>query len=220
MRENHEIVDRLTGMKPAAVESESTEGTGGTAPAATLTNLARALDQEQRCIMLAREGTAESIRERIEDTPCMMRETGETRIARLYNKNRPLRVGDEDERVYRRAGGENEWIYNGRLDRYELRVGDEVIATFNDAAELDDPAKYPVRESEIESGDVDLDGLTAIREPFVPELEFMSVEEPGDELDRDQWDVLRVPSADTDAEDQGKPAVEIEIRGASIPLTP
>lgn len=75
LRENHEIVDRLTGLTPAAVESESTEGTGGTAPAATLTNIARAIDQDQRCILPARSGTAEAIRARIEDAPALMRST-------------------------------------------------------------------------------------------------------------------------------------------------
>ena len=128
--------------------------------------------------------------------------------------------------MYRRAGGENEWLYNGRIDRYELRVGDEVIATFDDAAEIDDPAAYPIVESEIESSsELDRDELTAIREPFVPELEFASVEEPGDELDRDQWDVLRVPSAGGDGDEAeqrddkepGGEEIEIVIRGTSIP---
>lgn len=93
-----------------------------------------------------------------------------------------------------------------------------MIATFDTAAEIDDPAKYPVTESEIESGDADLDpdDLTAIREPFVPVREFESVEEPGDDLDRELWDVLRVPSADGD--EVAEPV--IVVRGASIALAP
>lgn len=55
---------------------------------AAFANLARAFEQGQRCLLLAREGTAESIREKIEDSPALMRSTGETRISRLYHRKR------------------------------------------------------------------------------------------------------------------------------------
>lgn len=96
----------------------------GTALAGTFTNLARALNQGRRCLLLARPETAEKIRALIADDPPLMRDTGEARIYRAYNKNRPLRVVPDDERVYQPAGGENTWLYNGRVDRYELYGAD------------------------------------------------------------------------------------------------
>ena len=142
LRETHEIVDRLTGLKAAAVESESTEGTGGTALAGTFTNLARALNQGRRCLLLARPGTAEKIQARIADDPPLMRDYNERGKSRLYNQNHKLQI--DGEKVYRRRGGESKWLYDERTGEYKLRVGDETVATFDTAEEIvENASAYP-----------------------------------------------------------------------------
>lgn len=78
-------------------------------------------------------------------------------------------------RVYRLAGGETKWLYNERVDQYELYGGgadDEPIATFDDPAEIDDPAAYPATERDIETGDADADALAEITAPFIPRAGF------------------------------------------------
>lgn len=199
LRDTHEIADRLTDMASAAVESESTEGTGGTAPSATFTNLSRALNEGRRCLLLARPGTAENIRERIADDPPLMRDYNEPRMSRLYNLNHDLEIDGKE--VYRRPGGDSVWLYNDRTGTFELRTtgdGDEPIATFDTAEEIVGNADaYPRAGSESESEDQDGDQWTTIRAPFIPSLEFDDIE-MGEAPDPAAWDVIRVPASSDD----------------------
>lgn len=62
-RENHDLLARLTDVSLVAIKSE--KSTSDSAPAATLTNLARALEDGRRYLLLARGGTAEKIRDQV-----------------------------------------------------------------------------------------------------------------------------------------------------------
>lgn len=174
-------------------------------------NLAAALNEGRRCLLLARGETAEKIRARIEDAPALMRATSDAQTARLYNRNRTLRLGGE--RVYRPAGGQTTWLYHSDTERFEL-VGadDETIATFEDPAAIEDADAYPIDEGMVatENEIRDFDQWTAIKRPLVPALAFdVSM---GDVPDQDMWDVIRVPSS---SEDGGLEVVEST---GSVPL--
>lgn len=94
------------------------------------------------------------------------RSTREDHVARLYNRNRDLRIGGK--KVYRRAGRESKWFYNKLDGTFELVV-DETIATFDDAEAIaEDAIAYPRTESELG----DFDGWTTVKASFVPCLEF------------------------------------------------
>ena len=206
IREGHEIVAKLSDVRPISVEAESTKGTGGTAPAQTLINLAAALGDGRRCLLLARGETAGDIRERIEDAPALMRSTGEDGVARLYNRNRDLRIGGE--KVYRRAGGESKWLYHQRTGTFELVGTDGTIATFDgDEAISEDASAYPRTESEIGDGD----GWSTVKAPFVPSLEFDGVE-MGDRPDPTMYDVIRVPASSEDG------SLEVVEATGAVPL--
>ena len=206
IRENHEMVARLSDARPISVEAESTKGTGGTAPAQTLVNLAAALEDGRRCLLLARGETAKAIRSRIEDAPALMRSTGEDDVVRLYNRNRDLQINGET--IYRRSGGESKWLYHQRTGTFELVGRDGTIATFEAAEEiLEDASAYPRTESEI----ADFDQWSTVKRPLVPSLAFDV--EMGDAPDPAMYDVVRVPSGNDDG------GLEIVERDGAIPLS-
>lgn len=190
-RENRKRLDRISNGRPVALEAE--HYTGSSAPAQTLTNLAAALEAGRRCILLARPKTATAIWKKINQEPYMMREFDEDGAARLYNKNRDLRVGEDEEKVYRPSGcGQSVWLYHDD-GTYELRDSEgKTRATFDDPAEItSDLDAYPMRKSELKNPD----DWSAIKAPFVPEVEFADVE-AGGPLPAEKYDVGDVRSAE------------------------
>ena len=200
-REKNPLLDRLADAGTVDVESEHT--TGDTAPAATLEHIARSAKEDRRILLLARPNTAEKIVRRIDEEPkCMRSFSGEDGVHRLYNANSGVRVGTENKRVYRPAGGQSVWLYHQDEDAVELRDSDdETLAWFDDpAAVFSDADAYPRMEDEIG----DFSKWSEIKRPVVPPVAFG---EGG--LDRDMVDVIAV-------DDDGLVVLE---DGEEIPLS-
>lgn len=183
-RAGHPRLDRLTDGKPVDIESE--HSTGDTAPAATLEHIERTVSDGRRCLLLARPDTAEGIATRLDDHPkCMRSFSGEDGAHRLYNTNGPLRVGPNDVRVYRPAGGQSVWLYHEDENAVELQDSSgETLAMFDDPEDaFEDPTEFPATEADVE----DFDEWSVIKRPVIPTVAF------GDGgLDREMVDVIAV----------------------------
>lgn len=178
--EEYALLDRLSDGDTVSVEAEVS--TADTAPAQTVVNLQKAVEQGRRCIFLARdEDTAATIWEHIAEEPKCMREH-EKRRHRLYNTNADcLVIGGA--KMYRPAGPrETVWIYDETVDQYILTdsKGEDIHARFDTAEDIfAQPEKYPLAEGET----ADYDDWAKIKPPVVPTDAC---------LDTDNWDILVV----------------------------
>jgi hypothetical protein len=187
--EEYALLNRLTDGETVSIEAE--ESTGSTAPAQTIENLAKALNQGRRCLFLARtEEIAAKIWDHLNEDPQCMRSTSREGCHRFYNMNDDvLRVGGNA--MYRPEGPrDTAWYYDTRTGEYILSdSAGEDHARFDSVEDVfTDPTPYPAVEGQIE----DYDEWKEIKPPAIPEHLF------DDELDDSRWDIIVV---DTDAEE-------------------
>jgi hypothetical protein len=188
-----------------AIEAE--RSTGNSNPFQTCLNVAQAINDGQRCLLLCRPDTAEKIWKTLTSPPFVSEQgDSESDTQRLYNGGdlvidgeQILRPAKAQKTVWTSDTETGEYIC-GDSDGNEYHRFGSVRAVFEDAGAY--PATLP-------NDDEVPDHLTGVKIPFSVERMFVDGEIP----DRDDWDIIEVPPGATDPGD-----LALYADGESIPF--
>ncbi len=184
-REDHAILDRLTGTRDAFIESEHT--TGQTQPSQTIKNLAQAHEEDHRCLFVCRPDDAANIYDTlVGGEPCCWSKHSEDGEKRFYTFTRNLNI--DGQQITRPGAANNVWVYDENIGQYILRDTDGTEhARFDTAADIyTDASAYPA------------DGDRTVKPPAIPEYEF----DGADPVTDVEWDIITVPKPpETETED-------------------
>lgn len=216
----HPVLAELTDGGDVTIEAESSTSTK---PAQTLRNLAKAHEQDERCLFVAREDDAGRVHDALARPP-LVRSKRADGTERLYNDGQ-LTLADG--RYPLRPAGANETVWH-RLPSGVLVCedsdGDE-IARFDspDCVWAGDDEPWP----RVVTPDTDVgDEWVRVYAPLVPEVTF----EHGDGLPTSEsWSVLAVPEHDPERDPRdaldvvdtaGTHSLAASVDGADVSDTP
>lgn len=188
-----------------ALEAEST--TGNSNPYQTCLNVARVINNGQRCLLLCRPGTSENVWKTLTSPPFYSQKSNEAAGEQILYNGGDLTI--DGQQILRPAAAQyTVWKRDTVTGEYICgdSDGNEYCRFKSATAVFEEVDAYP--ETLPEGHDVP-DHLTGVKIPFIPERMFDAGEIP----DRDAWDVVEVPPDATDPAD-----LSIFEDGEPIPL--
>jgi hypothetical protein len=173
---------------------EAERSTGKSNPFQTCLNVARVINNGQRCLLLCRPGTGEKVWKTLTAPPFYSQYSDPESPEQILYNGSTLTIGDEQ--MLRPAGGDNVdnvWRYDTETGEYICGDSDGTVFYRFDSAQavFENTDAYPATRSK--NDDVP-DRLATIKIPFIVERMFKSGEIP----DRDRWDIIEVPPGATD----------------------
>jgi hypothetical protein len=178
VQESHPVVTALTDLNRVRLEAESHSSSK---PAQTIKNLQKAVEAEEKCVFVAREDDAKTVRNTLNG---YYSDTDEDGNHILFNR-RPVVIDGE---TMLRPDEARETVWKRDPETGDIMLEDSAgtrHATFESPeAVFSDAEQYPGTESTV----VDEDEWRTVYEPYIPEVIFD--EEPSE----DDWEIIVVPS--------------------------
>jgi hypothetical protein len=192
-----------------ALEAECT--TGDSNPYQTCLNVARVVNNDQRCVLLARPGMGEKVWNTLTNPPYLSQKTDEETDEQILYNGGDLTIGDEQ--ILRPTVPEENqdytvWKYDTESEEYICGHKNGTVYQRFESVEavFSETDAYP--ETRPKDANVP-NGLTGVKIPFIASRMFDTGEIP----DRDKWDIIEVPPDATDPAD-----LSIYEDGEAIPL--
>lgn len=199
---DHETVAKLTDGERIVLEAE--DETGRSKPGQTVRNLAQAIAETGRCLLVASPETARRVENTLSNPPCVRSQEADG--SRVFYNRRDLRI--DGETMLRPAGPKQTvWRFDASSEEYVLSDSDgQEHARFDShEAVFSDADAYPATSDSVS----DMSEWKPVRQPVIPEREF-----DGELPDEDRWTVLAVDS------DEVETPLALVENGEMVPLRP